>query len=247
MTGAGVAMALTGLPDLGLTSMTEMAGQAARIATACPLPIVADADTGFGNALHVQRTVREYERAGLAALHLEDQTFPKRCGHLLDKSVIDAAEFADKIRAAVEARTDSGLVIIARTDARGPLGFDEAIRRANVYAAAGADMIFVEAPQTVEEIAAIPAAVGAPVMFNVVAGGRSPKVADEQLAEWGYAMAIKPGLLLGAVVQTMIATLARHGAPTPMDGQLAGPAGLFGVVGLQDWLAVAERYGSPPV
>jgi 2-methylisocitrate lyase-like PEP mutase family enzyme len=244
MSGAAVSMSLIGHPDLGFATMTELAGQAARIAGVVSVPIVADADTGFGNALNVQRTVREFERAGVAAIQLEDQTFPKRCGHLRGKAVIDRAEATDKIRAAVEARADADLVVIARTDARRPAGFAEAIERANAFAAAGADLIFVEAPESEDEIAAIPKEVDAPVMFNMVRGGFSPQVQLEQVAEWGYAMAILPGALITAVVKTIASALQKNGAPTPIQLDLAGPEGLFGSVGLAKWLATAERFAT---
>jgi 2-methylisocitrate lyase-like PEP mutase family enzyme len=194
--------------------------------------------------LSVQRTVAEYQRAGVAGLHLEDQEFPKRCGHLSGKTVIDAAEFVEKIRAAAEARTDPDLVIIARTDARAPLGFTEAIDRANRATAAGADLIFVEAPQSEDEIARIPREVDAPVMYNWVRGGHSPDVSLEQLQEWGYAMTILPGLLVGTVVTAMMRALAKAGAPTPLSPEIRSPADLFNTVGLDDWLAAAERYGT---
>src|SRR6478752_3113796 len=232
MTGAGVSMSLIGFPDLGFTTMTEMAGQAARITAVLDIPLVADADTGFGNALSVQRTVAEYQRAGVAGLHIEDQDFPKRCGHLTGKSVIAAGEFVEKIRAAAEARTDPDLVIIARTDARAPLGFAEAIDRANRAAAAGADLIFVEAPQSQDEIARIPQEIEAPVMYNWVRGGHSPDVTLEQLQEWGYAMTILPGLLVGTVVTAMMRALAKAGAPTPLLPEIRSPADLFNTVGL---------------
>jgi 2-methylisocitrate lyase-like PEP mutase family enzyme len=244
MTGAGVSMSLIGFPDLGFTTMTEMAGQAARIAGVLDIPLVADADTGYGNALSVQRTVAEYERAGVAGLHIEDQAFPKRCGHLTGKAVISAEEFVEKIRAAAEARRDPDLVVIARTDARAPLGFEAAIQRANQCAAAGADLIFVEAPQTEDEIALIPREVEAPVMYNWVTGGHSPDVRLEQLQEWGYAMTIRPGLLLGASVMAMLRALERAGAPNPIAGEMGAPADLFNLVGLQEWLAAADRYAT---
>jgi 2-methylisocitrate lyase-like PEP mutase family enzyme len=242
MTGAGVSMALVGFPDLGFTTMTEMAAQAARITAVIDIPLVADADTGYGNALNVHRTVAEYQRAGVAALHIEDQQFPKRCGHLTGKSVIAREEFVEKIRAAVDARTDAELVVIARTDARAPLGFAEAIERANRCAAAGADVIFVEAPQSEDEIARIPREVDAPVMYNWVAGGQSPPVQIDQLQAWGYSMAILPGLLIGTVVTAMMRALANAGAPTPMSPTITSPADLFNTVGLDGWLATAERY-----
>src|SRR5215469_15851879 len=175
MTGAGTSVA-HGYPDYGLLTMTEMAGNA----------VIADADTGYGNELNVVRTVQAYARAGVAALHIEDQTFPKRCGHLAGKEITDRDSWLRKIRAAVESRPDPELLVIARTDARAVAGQEEAIGRARAALAAGADVAFVEAPQTVEEIAEIPAAVGGPCLFNVVPGGRSPEVSVAELDSWGY-------------------------------------------------------------
>jgi 2-methylisocitrate lyase-like PEP mutase family enzyme len=246
MSGAAVSMALGGVPDLGLLTMTEMATQAARLAGVLTGPLVADADTGFGNALNVQRTVVEYERAGVAGLHLEDQTYPKRCGHLSGKSVIPCEEFVEKIGAAVEARTDADLVLIARTDARGPLGFAEAIRRANAYAAAGADLIFVEAPQSIDEIASIPTEVDGPVMFNIVENGSSPPVAFDQLVGWGYRLAIRPLALITPAVRALIGALTDMHPPTPIDGVISSPGDLFETVNLQAWLDVGSRFGSDP-
>jgi carboxyvinyl-carboxyphosphonate phosphorylmutase len=245
MTGAGTAASLTGMPDLGLTTLTEMAGQARRLASAIDIPLIADADTGYGNALHVYRTVREYERAGVAALHIEDQAFPKRCGHLAGKQVIPAGEFAAKIHAAVDARTDPELVIIARTDARAPLGFDAAIERANRYAEAGADVIFVEAPQTAEEIERIPKEVAAPVMFNLVAGGRTPRVDPGRLRGMGYAFVIVPGACMGAAaaaIRENLTRLMRSGEPA-YDRELSPPE-LFSAVGLDFWARLRERYAA---
>jgi 2-methylisocitrate lyase-like PEP mutase family enzyme len=244
MSGAAVSMTLGGVPDLGLLTMTEMATQAAQLAGVLTGPLVADADTGFGNALNVQRTVVAYERGGVAGLHIEDQTFPKRCGHLGGKSVIPSDEFVDKIKAAIDARTDPDLVLIARTDARGPLGFAEAIRRANAYLDAGADLIFVEAPQTVDEISSIPAEVGGPVMFNVVEHGSSPHVELEQLAEWGYRLAIRPLALITPVVRALIRALTDMNPPTPLVDSILAPNDLFETVSLNAWLEVGNRFGS---
>jgi 2-methylisocitrate lyase-like PEP mutase family enzyme len=244
MSGAAVAMTLGGVPDLGLLTMTEMATQAAHLAGVLSGPLVADADTGFGNALNVQRTVVEYERAGVAGLHIEDQTYPKRCGHLSGKSVIPSEEFVDKIKAAVEARTDADLVLIARTDACGPLGFAEAIRRANTYLDAGADLIFVEAPQTIDEISSIPAEVGGPVMFNIVENGSSPHVELEQLAAWGYRLAIRPLALITPVVRAVLRALAEMDPPTPLEAVISSPGDLFETVNLDAWLEVGNRFGS---
>ncbi len=244
MSGAAVSVAMGGVPDLGLLTMTEMATQAARLAGVITGPLVADADTGFGNALNVHRTVVEYERAGVAGLHIEDQTFPKRCGHLTGKSVIPVEEFVEKVKAAVEARTDEELVVIARTDARGPLGFAEALRRANAYLEAGADLIFVEAPQTIDEISSIPAEVGGPVMFNIVENGSSPPVELEQLAAWGYRLAIRPLAIITPVVRAALRALAEMDPPTPLNTQISTPGDLFESVNLSGWLEVGNRFGS---
>ncbi|NWJ45667.1 MAG: isocitrate lyase/PEP mutase family protein [Chloroflexi bacterium] len=200
MTGAGTSASLLGNPDLGLTTQTEMANHAANIAECVSVPVIADADTGYGNPLNVVRTVRLYERSGVAALHLEDQTFPKRCGHVSGKQVIPKEEFAQKIRAAAEYRTDPDLVIIARTDARAINGFDDAIERANYYHEAGADMIFVESPINVEEMALIPKLVKAPVMMNLPTGGRTPMIPYPQLQEMGYKLVIYPTTALYAAI-----------------------------------------------
>ena len=242
LSGASVSMALIGHPDLGFTTMTEMADQVARITSVIDIPLVADADTGFGNPLNVQRTVAAYERAGVAGLHIEDQVFPKRCGHLEGKTVIPTGEFVEKIHAAVDARRDPELVIIARTDARGPLGFDEAIRRANAYAEAGADLIFVEAPRSEDEIARIPKEVSGPVMYNLVTRGHSPTVNYDQLSAWGYALAIVPGALITSVIRAMRAALIDIGAPTPQTEEIASPETLFDVVGFSAWMRQSERY-----
>ena len=242
LSGAAVSMSLIGYPDLGFVTQTEMAATAARVGGVTSLPLLADADTGFGNALAVQRTVREYEQAGVSGIQLEDQEFPKRCGHLAGKSVIRAEEFVEKIHAAVEARRRPETMIIARTDARRPLGFAEAVRRANAYSEAGADLLFIEAPETEDEIKRIPGELAAPVMFNIVQGGFSPEVGMEQLAEWGYALAILPGALISPVVRTIARALAKNGAPRPIEGEVSGPTGLFGAVGLGDWLATADKY-----
>ena len=174
MTGAGVSAAAQGLPDIGLLTQTEMSERARVLCGILEIPLIADADTGYGSPVNVVRTVREYERAGVAAIQLEDQVSPKRCGHLTGKEVVDAADFEVVLQAAREARRDADTVIVARTDARAPLGLDEAIARARRYAAAGADVIFVEAPQSEREIEAIAAAVDAPLLINIVPGGLTP-------------------------------------------------------------------------
>ena len=183
MTGAGTAAPL-GYPDFGLVTMSEMVGNAARIAAAVELPVVADADTGYGNELNVFRTVREYEKSGVAGLHIEDQEFPKKCGHLEGKQVIPRDEYTAKIRAAAAARRDPHFMIIARTDSRAVAGLDEAIARANEALAAGADMAFVEAPQTLEEVAAVPRGSTGPASSMSCAAARHPTSISKRPRRW---------------------------------------------------------------
>jgi 2-methylisocitrate lyase-like PEP mutase family enzyme len=199
MTGGATAMA-HGFPDYGLLDLGEMAANAEIMARSISVPLIADADTGYGNELNVTRTVRLYEQRGVAGLHLEDQVSPKRCGHLEGKEVVSREEFILKIRAAVAARRNPDFIIIARTDARAVLGLDEAIARANESLAAGADAVFVEAVQTIEEAAAVPRRVKGPCMLNIVQGGRTP-VSDLAAAEdMGYRIAILPSVLFTAAV-----------------------------------------------
>lgn len=239
LTGAGVSVSGYGLPDVGLVTGSEMAGRVALAVQASGLPVIADADTGYGSAINVVRTVRAYEQAGAAAIQLEDQVFPKRCGHLAGKEVVSSDEFVRKLSAALEAR-QAGTVLIARTDARGPAGIDEAIARANRYAAEGADLIFVEAPESAEEIQRVAAEVSAPLMFNVVPSGRSPQIADDELERLGFALAIYPLALLEPAAAAMAAALAKMGGRHL--GEIAGPARLFDLVGLGEWTGLGDRY-----
>lgn len=247
MTGAGTAATL-GFPDYGLIGLAEMADNAGRIAAAVGVPVIADADTGYGNELNVTRTVREYERRGVAGLHIEDQGFPKKCGHLDNKEVIPAAQFAAKIRAAAEARTDPDFLIIARTDARAALGLDEAVARANAALSAGADMAFVEAPQTAEEIAAVPKRVNGPCLLNVVRGGKTPPLDLAEADRQGYRLAILPGVLLANVVavcdDTLAAIKAQGRHPDPMGRQSLKQ--LFGRFGADEWDRIRAAYDMPP-
>lgn len=241
LTGAGVAASGFGLPDIGLVTQTEMV-ERARVFTRVlgDVPLIADADTGYGAPLNVVRTVREYEAAGVAAIQLEDQAFPKKCGHLPDKELVSTQDFLRKLDAALDARTDPDLVIIARTDARGPLGIDAAVERANAYADAGADVIFVEAPRSVEEIEQVAKEVVAPKLINLVIGGLTPIESHERLRELGYAIAIHPTLpLLGAATAMLagIAALTGADATAPQT-----PADLFNLVGLAEWSAVGDRH-----
>jgi 2-methylisocitrate lyase-like PEP mutase family enzyme len=199
MTGAGTA-ARYGYPDFGLVTMSEMVMNAGQIASVVDLPVIADADTGYGNELNVVRTVREYEKAGVAGIHIEDQGFPKKCGHLDDKEIVPREDWLAKIRAAVSARRDPDFAIIARTDARAVAGFDEAVARGNAALSAGADMVFLEAPQSLEEVAAVPRLVKGPCLLNVVRAGKTPEVEFGDAERMGYKLAIVPGLLIKSVV-----------------------------------------------
>lgn len=193
MSGFGTCVSGFGLPDIGFLTMTEMVENARRMANAVNIPLIADADTGYGNHLNVMRTVEEYERAGIASVQIEDQVSPKRCGHMEGKSVIPAEEMIVKIRAALKARKDKDMLIIARTDAIAVLGFDEAIRRGNLYGEAGADIIFIEAPTSVEELGNIPKLIkNVPVLVNIAP--KTPYLPVSRYAEMGFAIAIYPPL-----------------------------------------------------
>jgi 2-methylisocitrate lyase-like PEP mutase family enzyme len=207
VTGAGIANTYLGVPDIGLVSVTELADHVAAIREAFPGPLVVDADTGFGNAINMVRTVRLLERAGADALQIEDQVFPKRCGHFSGKHVIPAAEMVQKIKAAVDSRHDGDLLIIARTDAIAPEGYDAAIDRAQAYREAGADVTFVEAPPTPEQIADIPRRLPWPQLANIVLGGRTPEFPNAKLKELGYAGVIYANVALQAAVLGMQAAL----------------------------------------
>ncbi len=240
MTGAGVSASF-GLPDVGLLTLTEMAGRARALTAQLEIPLIADADTGYGSPINVVRTVREYEAAGVAAIQLEDQTFPKRCGHLTGKEVISADVFALSLQAAIDTREQ--MLIVARTDARAPLGLEEAIERANRYASIGADVIFVEAPRTVEEIEEIGTRVDAPLLLNLVPGGLTPDVDHGRLLELGFRIAIYPGAVMMAVVSGAIESLSKlRGESVEDDRVLPGPEAFFDLFGLHDWQALGDRY-----
>ncbi len=246
MTGAGTA-ATIGFPDYGLVTMSEMAENAERITRAVKVPVIADADTGYGNELNVVRTVREYERRGVAALHLEDQGFPKRCGHLDDKEIVPREDWLAKIRAAASARTNPDFTIIARTDARAKMGFDEAVTRANLALAAGADMAFVEAPQSMEEVANVPKLVRGPCLLNVVFGGKTPEIDLRDAQKMGYRLAIVPGLLFKTVMAACDDALAalkkdhRH----PVPGRHMTVQQAFARVGANDWDPLRTAFREP--
>jgi 2-methylisocitrate lyase-like PEP mutase family enzyme len=208
VTGAGIANTFLGVPDIGLLTLTELTAHVAAIREAVRIPLIVDADTGFGNAVNVWRTVRALESAGADAIQLEDQTFPKRCGHFADKSVIDASEMVDKIAAARDARRDADCLIVARTDARYEFGLDEACRRGNLYRSAGADILFIEAPQTTEEVEIVAREVAGPKILNLVHGGVTPHVPTDRISELGYSFALFANLPLLASIHAVRATLA---------------------------------------
>jgi len=249
MTGAGTAAA-HGYPDYGLITASEMVANASRMANATSLPIIADADTGYGNELNVTRTVRDFEKAGVAAIHIEDQLSPKRCGHLDGKQVIPADEFASKIAAAVAARRDPDFLIIARTDARAIVGLDEAIARANAALDAGADMAFVEAAQSVDELAEITRRVHGPCLLNVVPGGKTPTLSYEDARQMGYRLALCPGVLLRTFVSAAdeaLAALKKSGLPTAGVGGDAPVSATFQRFGAGEWDALRERFAKRTV
>jgi 2-methylisocitrate lyase-like PEP mutase family enzyme len=190
VSGAGITNSYLGMPDLGLLTATELAAQVAAIRDVVELPLVVDADTGFGNVVNVRRTVRALERAGANAIQIEDQSMPKKCGHFDGKSVVEPREMVQRIHAAVDARDDQDLLVIARTDARAELGLDRALERAHAYREAGADVIFVEAPETVDELSRIAASVPGPLVANMVEGGLTPIVPLAQLAELGFSIVL---------------------------------------------------------
>lgn len=245
VTGAGVANMKLGLPDIGLSTVTELAQTTAEIAEAVNLPLIVDMDTGFGNPLNVIRSVRLLERAGASALQIEDQVFPKRCGHFSGKEVISAAEMIDKIKAAVDARQNEHLQIIARTDARAIDGMDAALERAAAYIEAGADATFVEAPTSQDELARIPTALDAPQFANIVHGGRTPDPGHTRLAEMNFSVVLYANAALQAAI---------HGAASALsilkeDGSLARGAALLAgfderqhVVKKAEWNAIESTF-----
>jgi 2-methylisocitrate lyase-like PEP mutase family enzyme len=241
MTGAGTAAAL-GYPDYGLVTMSEMAENAGRLAAAVAVPVIADADTGYGNELNVTRTVREYEKRGVAGLHIEDQGFPKKCGHLDDKIVIPLDEYLAKVRAAAAARHDPDFLLIARTDSRAVLGFEEAVTRMNAALKAGADMAFLEAPQTPEEVEAVPRLVKGPCLLNVVSGGKTPVLDLEHARKLGFKLAILPGLLFQTAVSAFDGVLADVKANHRHPDMKISLKEKFRRMGSEEWDALRTRF-----
>ena len=246
MTGFGTTAGLLGRPDVGLLGGAEMAAHAGRLADAVDLPLIADADTGYGNPINVIRTIRDYERAGVAALHLEDQVMPKRCGHLAGKQVVPAGEMTAKIRAAVDARTDPDMLIIARTDAAAVDGLDAAIDRARRFADAGADLLFVEAPTSEAHIERVASELsGHRLVFNWAEGGRTPALSRERLAELGFALVLFPvGTLLAATagMTELLARLRADGSPAAMLERLGGLDAFAELAGIGEIRQLEDAY-----
>ncbi|MEM9341822.1 MAG: isocitrate lyase/phosphoenolpyruvate mutase family protein [Pseudomonadota bacterium] len=247
LSGAAVAYTRLGRPDIGLTSVSEMADTMALIRDRVALPVIIDADTGFGNALNAQRTMRLYERAGANALQVEDQTFPKRCGHLSDKSLIPAVEMAGKIAAMADARASDETLIIARTDAIAVEGIDAAIARAEAYVAAGADVLFVEAPRSGDELGQVSRHFGdrVPLLANMVEGGATPLQSAGDLETLGYSIVIFPGGIVRALAKTAgdyYASLREHGSNRPFADRMFDFDGLNERIGTDEMLALGKRY-----
>jgi carboxyvinyl-carboxyphosphonate phosphorylmutase len=249
LTGFGASASLLGRPDVGLLGFAEMADAARRMVAAVDVPVIADADTGYGNPLNVVRTVQEYERAGVAALHLEDQVMPKRCGHMGGKAVIPCAEMVAKVEAAVAARRGSDLVLIARTDSRATDGVAAAVERARAYHAAGADALFVEALETEAEIELVARELAdVPLLFNWADGGRTPPLAFDRVRELGFALVIMPVTTLFAATQAVRAALAavrEAGTPLPVLGREIAFDDFLDVIGLPEIRHLEERFGVP--
>jgi len=245
MTGYGTSASRLGLPDLGFAGLCEMADHARNMASAVGIPLIADADTGYGNVLNVRRTVRMYETAGVAALHLEDQMLPKRCGHLAGKQVVPLEEFAQKIRAAVETRTDPDLLIIARTDAIAVTGFDDALRRGDAAVQAGADILFVEAPTSEQQIETVAKTFDTPLLFNYAPGGRSPLLPFKRLRELEYAVILLPvDTLFVAVkaIQGFLAGVKEKDDVLAFADRYVPFAEFNDLIGVTEQMALGERY-----
>jgi len=247
MTGAGTTAVRLGMPDVGLLTMTEMADNAQRIVDASGLPLIADADNGYGGVLNVRRTVQTYERAGVAALHLEDQVLPKRCGHLAGKQLVPVAEMVSKIKAALDARLDPDFVVIARTDAIGVDGFEPAMERALAYQEAGADMIFVESPGP-SHLPLIAPRLKAPLLYNMATSGKTPFLAKDEIEKLGFKLIIYPNWLILAAIRAashVLQTLKDTGSIASLVNEVANFREFFDLVGMGEVQALEEKYGVP--
>jgi carboxyvinyl-carboxyphosphonate phosphorylmutase len=248
MTGFGTAASRLGRPDVGLLTLTEMADNARRIAQAVEIPVIADADTGYGNPINVIRTVQEYEAAGIAALHIEDQVMPKKCGHMEGKQLIGAGEMVAKVQAAVAARHSASFLIIARTDARAPEGLDAAIGRARAYRQAGADVLFIEAPQSVQEIETIASTFeDVPLLFNYAEGGKTPPVSHAQLRRLGFGIVIFPIstlLTATAAIRAALSQIKVDGTPIELLGGMLPFNDFLDLIGVAEIRELEDRFAT---
>ena len=245
LTGSGVSMSTTGLPDIGLVSLHEVLARVTQITGAIRLPLIADGDTGFGNPLNVLRTVQEFERQGAAAIQLEDQEMPKKCGHEPGRRLVPVAEMVAKIEAACFARSSPDFLIVARTDARTSHGIEEAIARGRRYAQAGADVVFVESPETAQEMRAICSGVPAPCLVNLVEGGRTPLLPQAELAEIGYRIAIYPNALTRSFARAgldLLEELKRTGSTAGMLPRMLSHGELWDLFGRREWGEIERRF-----
>ncbi len=247
LSGAAIAYTRLGRPDIGLVSMTEVADVIGLVRQRVDTPLIVDADNGYGNALNVQRTVRSFERAGASAIQLEDQTLPKRCGHLQDKTLISATEMAGKVKAAVDARHSQDTLIIARTDAVAVEGLDAALERAALYAEAGADILFVEAPRSADQLSAVSTALGSsrPLVANMVEGGDTPMFTADELGAMGYRIVIFPGGIVRALARTAqdyYGSLRQHGTNTPFSERMFNFGDLNALIGTPAMLDLGKDY-----
>lgn len=247
MTGSGTSAGAIGKPDLGLATMTEMVENATRIVNCLDIPLIADADTGYGGVINVVRTVSLYEQAGVDAIHIEDQDFPKKCGHLEGKRLIPPEEFGKKIEAAVQERNSPNFLIIARTDARAVNGLDDAIYRAQIAKEAGADIIFVESPYSRKEIEEITKKVEGPLLINMASGGKTPDMSKNELIELGYKIAIYPGLTVYPAIMAIRRTLKKFielETEKNLYDEEFSPKKLFETVGLNKWIQIEKKYSN---
>ena len=245
MTGAGTTAVRLGMPDVGLLTMTEMIDNAARIADASGLPLIADADNGYGGVLNVRRTIQGYERAGAAAVHLEDQVIPKRCGHLAGKQLVPVEEMTAKLRAAADARSDADFVLIARTDAIAVEGFDAALERAERYREAGADVLFVEAPNA-EQLPKIAPRLRAPLLYNMAASGKTPFLPKEEIERLGFKIIIYPNWVMLAAIRAaseVLATLKETGTIASIASEVPSFREFFDLLGMPEVQNLEARYG----
>ena len=245
LTGSGVSLSATGLPDIGLVSLHEVLERVMQITGATRMPLIADADTGFGNPLNVLRTVQEFERRGAAAIQLEDQEMPKKCGHEPGRRLVPVEEMVAKIEAACFARSTADFLIVARTDARTTRGIEEAIARGKRFAAAGADVVFVESPETADEMRAVCSAIPAPCLANLVEGGRTPLLPQEELAAIGYRIVIYPNALTRTFAhagQVLLETLKRTGTTASLLPQMLTHGELWDLFGRRAWNELEQRF-----